>query len=440
VSSLVALIVLFCSLVAILALGLPLAFTMGGIGVIFIYFLWSPAALASVVDKAFGHMQSFIWVAVPLFVFMGLILERSGIVNDLYKSIHQWFGPLRGGLAVGTVVICTVMAAMTGLSGPATVAMGLIALPQMLKRGYSKNIAIGSIQAGGALGTLIPPSIGMIVFGMFAGVSVGKLFAGGVFPGLLLSALFIIYIMVRSYFEKDLAPALPVEERTSFGDKLASTKSMILPMMLIVAVLASILTGFATPSEAAGVGAAGSLLCAAINRKLDWKVLKEALLETTKLCGMLMWIVFGAGAFISLYMITGTSQLIEGLLLGIPGGSWGTLIMMQLILLALGCFLDPMGIIILTVPIFVPIAASLGFDQVWFGVLFIVNMEMAYITPPFGYNLFYMKSVVPKGVTMGDIYRSGIPFVGLQALGLALIMIFPQIVTWLPNQLFQVTG
>jgi tripartite ATP-independent transporter DctM subunit len=426
-------IILFGSLVILLFLGLPLVFSLGGVATLFTIFIWGPKALAVLANRTYMVMDMFVLVAVPMFIFMGAMLQRSGIAEDLYHMMYHWMGGLRGGLAAGTVLICTLFAAMVGISGAATTSMGLLALPSMLKRGYNKDIAIGCISAGGALGILIPPSVLMIVLALFARLSVGKLFIGGVFPGILLSALFIAYILIRSYLQKDLAPGVPREERLPTRQKLMLFPGLILPIALIITVMGSIFFGFATPSEASAIGAFGAIISAAIKKRLTWQNFVEALFVCLRLSAMVIWIVLAASVFTALYAVTGAADLIGSLLLNIGGGGWATIITMQVIFFVMGCFFDPTGIVILTTPIFFPVVVKLGFDPLWFGVLFVINMEMAFLTPPFGFNLFYMKAVAPPGVTMADIYRSIIPFVMLQILGLIICMIFPQIITWLPN-------
>jgi len=429
-------VLLFAGVAVLLISGLPIAFTVGGMGILFTILLWGPEPLFNVVYRIFSAMSMFTLIAIPLFIFIGVMLERSGIADDLYTMFSRWAGHLRGGLAVGTVFICVIFAAMVGLTGPATLTMGLIALPSMLKRGYDKTIPIGSIMAGGALGFLIPPSIMMIIYALFAAVSVGKLFAGGVMPGLLLATLFNGYILIRSQLQPTICPALPKEERATWGEKFVSLRAVILPMLLVLSIMGAIFTGIATPTEASAIGAFSIIICTAIYRKLTWQALKEALWRTARLSGMVMWIFFGAMTFSAVYIALGAAGLIESMLLGAGLGPWGILIIMQLSLFVLGCLLDDFTILILTIPIYVPITTSLGFDPIWFGVLFFINMQMAYLTPPFGYNLFYMKSVAPPGVTMVDIYKSAWPFVVLQGIGLALCMRFPQIILWLPTVVF----
>jgi len=344
---------------------------------------------------------------------------------------------LRGGLAMGTVLICTLFAAMSGISGAGTVTMGIVALPNMLKRGYDKRIAMGCIMAGGALGVLIPPSVIMIVYGLFAQQSVGRLFAGGIFPGLLLSSLFVIYIGIRCYLNPSLGPVLPPEERANWRLKLVSLQAIVLPLFLVFGVLGSIFLGMATPTEASAVGAFGAIICAALHRKLNWSLVFNAAKRTLRTTAMIMWIILASAIFVAVYQGLGAAALIENMLMTAPVGKWVILIMMQLTLFILGCFIDPIGILMMTTPVFLPVIAFLGFDPLWYGIVFVVNMEMAYLTPPFGSNLFYMKGVVPKGITMLDIYRSIGPFVLLQALGLVIVIAFPQIALFIPSLLFK---
>ena len=426
---------LFGGLIVFAALGLPLVFCLGGVAVIFLLLVWDPPYYQAIYWDMQQVLGSFSFLAIPLFIFMANMLERSGIAEDLYTMIHRWIGRLAGGLAMGTVLICTLLAAMVGLSGAAVVTMGVTALPSMLKRGYDKHIAIGSIAAGGTLGILIPPSVIMVVYAIAAEQSIARLFLAGILPGLLLSSVFIAYIAIRCRLQPGLAPPLPPKERASWKEKFTSLRSVILPVSLVALVLGSIFMGIATVTESAAVGATGAILCAVILRRFSWQKFKETNYETLKLTCMIMWILIAALSFTRAYVIIGVLQFFQEVFMGLPLGPWGAIIIIQLTLLLLGCFLDPFGILMITMPIFIPVITSLGFDPVWFGIIFVVNMEMAYLTPPVGLNLFYMKGVVPKGTTMGDIYRSIVPFVLLQGLVLALLMIFPQITLWLPNLL-----
>jgi tripartite ATP-independent transporter DctM subunit len=426
-------ILLFGALILFLALGLPLAYVLGGVGVVGCYLLWGDKGLFLIASQAYAAMGKFTLLAIPLFIFMAMTLERAGVADDLYTLMHRWMGPLAGGLAIGTVIICAIFAAMSGISGAATVSMGIIALPAMLKRGYNKTISLGCVSAGGALGILIPPSVPMILYATLTGVSIGGLFAGGILPGILLAALFILYIGIRCFFQPELGPPLPVKERVSWREKFISLRAVLLPIMIIIMVLGSIYAGVCTATEAAALGCLGAIISAAVYRRLNWTLIKETSFRTAALTAMIIWILIGAYGFTSVYTGTGAHELMQHILMSIPGGKWSILITMQIIFFILGCILDPVGIILICTPVFVPVITSLGFDPLWFGVLFIMNMEMGYLTPPFGFNLFYMKAIAPKGITMSDIYRSIVPFVAIQAIGLIIVIIFPEIALWLPK-------
>ena len=424
-------IIMFGSLIIGLVLGLPLTFLLGGIAVVCTYFLWGPQAITMIVLRAFDWSTNFLVIAIPLFIFMGLLLERSGIAERLFEMIYRWSGRLRGGLAMGTVGICTIFAAMTGITGAATVTMGLIALPSMLSRNYDKNLAVGSIAGGGTLGILIPPSVMMIILGLVTGASVGKLFAGGITAGLTLSLLFMAYIGIRSFLQPQLAPASPVA--FTWREKISTLVSVIAPLLLIIAVLGAIFGGIATPTEAAAVGAFGALIFVFIYRRFSWKLFKEICYTNLRLSSMIVWIIIGASCFVSLYTAVGATDFIRGILIGLEVNRWFVVIGMMLIVFVMGMFLEPGGIIMLAAPIFYPIVLELGFNPIWFGILFVINLQMGYISPPFGFNLFYMRSVCPPSISMGDIYRSILPFLGVMMLGMAIIMVFPQIATWLPG-------
>jgi len=428
--------ILFAGLFFGLALGLPMAFTLGGTAVIVALIFLGPGTLAFTALATLSYMRSLIMIAMPLFILMAVVLERSGIADSLYTAMLQWMGPLKGGLAIATVFICTMIAAMSGVSTAGVVTMGIIALPIMLRLGYNKTIAIGPILAGGALGILIPPSISFIIYGMLTKTSIGRLFAGGLIPGLILSFLYGSYIGIRCHLKPELGPALPKEERVSFGQKIALSRGLILPILLIVSVLGSIFAGIASPTEAAAVGAFGAIVCAAINRRLNWQMMKEALYRTITVSGMIMWIIFGAMSFANIFVSTGGSNLIKEAILSLEVTPFVIVLIMMLTYFILGCVVDEVTMLFLTIPIYMPILISLGYDPVWFGVLFIVNMQVGYLTPPFGFTLFYMKGVAPPGVTMMDIYRSILPFIGLQTIGLLLVLFFPQLALWLPDIVF----
>lgn len=426
----------FGSLLLFLFLGVSLAFVLGGVSVVFLYFTWGADSFYMVASQMWGTMESFTLVAIPLYVMMAMLLERTGVAKDLYHMMFLWGGGIRGGLAIGTLGICALFAAMSGISGAAVVAMGTIALPSMLERGYDKKMALGCINTGGSWGVLVPPSVLMILYSLITGVSVGKMFVAGLLPGLLLMVLVTAYVIIRCWLQPELAPAIPKDQRPSWKEKIDALKAVILPIMIVVMVLGSIMLGLATPTEAAAIGVLGALVSAAVYRKLSFNLMHEASIRTFKLTGMIAWILFGAHAFSAAYQGMGAQALIESLMTYIPGGPWGIIIFMMLIVFLLGMVLDPVGIMMITLPVFVPIVVSLGFDPIWFGILFVINMEIGYMTPPFGFNLFYLKGVVPPDITMRDIYTSIIPYVIVSLVGLALVMIFPEIATYLPNKIF----
>jgi tripartite ATP-independent transporter DctM subunit len=428
--------VIFGTLMVILALGVPFSFAIGGTAILYTYLLWGEGGLNVVATQTLGLMRSTVLLALPMFYLMATLLQRSGIADALYELMYAVMGRVRGGLCAGTVLICMIFAAMAGISGAATVSMALIALPSMLKRRYDKRIAIGAIAAGGALGILIPPSVTMIVYGVLAEVSVGRLFAGGILPGVLLGSLFITYVLVRSHFQPWLGPSIPAEEKIPFRQVVPRFKALILPLFLVMSVLGAIFSGAATPTEAAAVGALGAVCCAAINRSLSWSFLNYCARETLRLTAMVLWIAMGATWFSSLYAAVGGSEFINSFVGSLPVSPWVVLIVLQLLLFVLGMIMETNGIIFITVPIMVPIITALGFDPVWFGVLFIMNMEMGLLTPPFGLNLFYIKGVAPPDVSMSDIWKSVSPFVALQAVGLIICMVFPDIVTAIPNMIY----
>lgn len=425
----------FGALLFFLLLGLPLAFVLGGVSIIFLFFTWGPGAFYLVASQMWGTMNSFTLLAIPLFVFMAMVLERTGVAQSLYSMMHLWWGGVRGGLAIGTVGICAIFAAMCGISGAAVVTMGTIALPSMLERKYDKEMALGCINAGGGWGILIPPSIIMILYSLITGVSVGKLFAAGIMPGLLLLVLVSLYIGIRCFFQPEMGPALPENERGTWPEKLKALRAVLLPIIVVMMVLGSIIGGIATPTEAAAMGVLGSLVSAVVYRKFTWALIHESAIRTFRLTGMIMWILFAAHAFSAAYQGMGAQALVADLVSDLPGGPWGTIIFIQAVIFVMAMILDPLAIMLLTLPVFVPVVVSLGFDPIWFAILFIVNMEIGYMTPPFGFNLFYLKGIVPPSISMGDIYRSVVPYALVELVGMALIMIFPAIATWLPRVL-----
>ncbi len=429
---------MFGSLIVMLVAGMPVAFACGGVGMIFTIVLLGPSASALGVVRTFTLMNQYLLAAIPLFIFMAAVLERSGIMEELYEIIYRWMGGLRGGVASATVVACTILAAMVGVIGASETTMSMIALPEMFKRGYDRKLAMGALLAGGTLGILIPPSVLMIVYGLVSNESIGQLYAGSFVPGVLLSGLYILYISVLCWIWPHMGPAVPSAERISWIAKLKLVRGVIVPVLLVALVLGVMFAGIAAPTEAAAIGAGGSLIIVTAQRRFSLSRLYQALENTLRATAMVLWTIFGANLFVALYVAVGGAKFVEDSLTGSGLGPWGILFFMQAILLFLGCFLDWVGILMLTVPIFVPIIKNLGFDPIWFGVLFAVNLQVSFLSPPFGYALFYLAGAAgPKlGVKTREIWWSAIPFIALQLIGLALCVMFPQIILWLPRLLY----
>ncbi|MGM0913116.1 MAG: TRAP transporter large permease subunit [Pseudomonadota bacterium] len=438
--------VMFGTLMVVLVAGLPLAFVTGGLGVAFLYLVGSQDMLNLMPSRIFPMMTNYQLSAIPLFIFMASVLEKAGIIEELFDVVYKWMGGLKAGLAIATVIASTLLAAMVGVIGAAVVTMGLIALPAMLKRNYDPEIAIGSIMAGGTLGILIPPSILAIIYGVIAQQSVGELYLGSLLPGLLLAFMYGFYCWMRGTLNVKVAPPMPVEDRVDMKEKLRLLRNMLAPIVLVVLVLGIIFTGIATPVEAAGIGTFGALVVAAMHKRLTWPNLHAACMTTLVASAMVMWIIFGASIFVGFYILQGGQTFVQELISGAGLGPYAVLALMMVLLVALGMFLDWVGILLLAVPIFVPLIKGLTFDGVfglpgvdpadvslWFGVIYLVNMQMSFLSPPFGYALFYIKGVCPPHITMAQIFRSSFPFLGIQALGLLLVILFPALVTWLPG-------
>ena len=429
-------ILMFACMFGFLVLGLPVALSFAGTAMIFAV-LMAPRALIAAPYAYFTAPWQPVVLTMPMFIFMGSLIRYSGVAEAAYDMTYKLVGALGGGLAIGTVFICTLFAAISGVAAPATITMGLIALPSMLKYKYDKTIAVGCIGAGGALGTLIPPSIPFILYAVMAQESVGALFMGGVMPGLLLATMYAIYIGIRCKLQPHMGPPIPPEEKVSRGERIRSVTAIWPFLALICLVLGLIWMGVATPSEASCFGAFGALLLNIIYRRLTWPVLKDSLVTAVRLGVMGMWIFIGANLFINVFSVLGCQDLVTLTILAMPGGKWGILAVMMVSILILGCLMDEWAIITLCTPLYVPIITALGFSKLWFGIIFIVNIQVAYLSPPFGFVLFWLKSIVPPGVTMGDVYRSVIPFVIMQLIGLTLVIIFPQIGLWLPSMMIK---
>ena len=442
-------ILMFGSLGILLMAGLPLSFVTGGLACVFLFLFGDIQMLNILPLRIFPLMTDYQLSAIPLFIFMASTLERAGIIEELFDMVYKILGSLRGGLAMSTIIASTILAAMCGVIGATEVTMGMIALPAMMKRAYHPTIACGSILAGGTLGILIPPSILAILFAVVAQQSVGELFIGAVVPGLVLSGLYIAYVAARCGINPKLGPALAPHERVTTREKIKLLGNMAAPIMLVVIVLGVIFAGIATPVEAAGIGTFGAIVVSAIHRRLNWANIGAAVLTTLRVTGMVLWIIFGATLFVGFYVVNGGQEFINSALLGTGLGPYGILLVMMVILVVLGMFLDWVGILLLAAPIFIPLIKTLSFDglfglpgvaadeaALWFGVVYMVNMQMSFISPPFGYALFYLKSVAPAEVTMAQIYRSSLPFMALQALGLSICIIFPEVVLWLPRMIY----
>ena len=427
-------VVMALSFVGLLLIGLPLAFAAGAIGVVFGLILFGPPGLILVVTRVFTLLGNNVLISVPLFVFMACLLERSGIAEDIFSVVSAWAGRVPGGLAVAVIITSTLMAAMVGVLGAEVVTIGIVALPAMLARGYSKQLALGCICAGGGLSTLIPPSVVFIMYGLTSGVSIGQLYVAGIIPGLMLAALYIAYIMIVCMLKPELAPRSATSEASlPISEKLALLSKLVLPSFVVFMVLGSLYLGWATPTEAGGVGVAGAAIAAAVRRRLTWAAVRHAITETTKTTTMLYWLFFGSSALIGVYTLAGGTTMIQNMLAAFPLGPIGVMVLIQVVWIVLGCFIDWIGILLLTAPIFVPVATKLGFDPVWLGVLFCMNMQISYISPPFGPAAFYLKGVAPAGITLTDIFRSIWPYMGLQIIALTLLIAFPQIALWLPS-------
>lgn len=441
--------IMFGSLVIVLMMGLPLAFVTGGLGVVFIYLVGDSTMLNIIPGRIFPMMTNSDLAAIPLFIFMASMLERAGLIEEMFNVVYKWLGGLSGGLAAATILASTILAAMVGVIGAAVVTMGIIALPAMLKRKYDPEIAIGSIMAGGTLGILIPPSILAILYAVVAQQSVGELYLGSVVPGLLLSGMYIAYVVIRSIKNPKLGPPVPVSERISFAEKLGLLRDLIAPLILVFLVLGLLFAGVATPVEAAGIGSFGAVIVAMMHKRFSLTALREASIGTLKASAMVLWIMFGASIFVGFYILQGGQTFITEAILGTGMSSYGILFLLMVLLVILGMFLDWVGILLLAVPIFVPIVKALTFDGLfglpavpgddvvlWFGVLYLVNMQMSFLSPPFGYALFYIRGVCPPEISMATIFKSSLIFLALQALGLALCILLPGIVTWLPNMVY----
>jgi len=425
-------VILFGGLIFLLTIGVPVVFALGSISILVAFIQGGSNDLFIVATTTYRQITDFGLMSIPLFLLMGNFLLHSGISDRLFKALNHWLSGLRGGLALVSVGVCVALA-MCGGFGPGILMMGLIAVPAMLKQKYNKSLALGSVMAGGVLGEIIPPSIIMIIFAYISRVSIGRLFFGGAIPGFITAFMYILYISIRCYFQPHLAPKTTGD--ILWKERIRSLKEIILPAMLIVLVLGAIFFGIATPSEAAGVGAAGSCLICIIYRKLTLKVMLDACLETMKISGMALWILVAATLFGVVYTMAGAQSLVMEMVQGAELNRWVIFAAMQFILLIFGAFMDDYAVITICAPIFMPVAVFLGFDPIWFSIIFILNMQVAYLTPPFGWALILMRGVAPPEIHTKDIWRSIPPFVAIQLLVLVLTMLFPQLALWLPEKM-----
>ena len=432
-------ILMFSSMMVMLLTGQRVFGAIGFVGAVFSLFLWGDGGSEMPFNAAFVLMNWYPLLTLPLFIFMGYMLSESGIAGDLYRMFHVWMGPLNGGLAIGTVILMVAISAMNGLSVAGMAVGASIALPEMLRRGYDKVMVTGVIQAGSSLGIMIPPSVVLVLYGMIARQPVGQLWLAGVFPGLLLAGLFIIYITIRCKLQPHLGPALPVEERReiSWSEKFSLLRAGILPLVIIFSMTGLFMLGVTSLVESSAVGAGAATLAALFKGRLTRKVLDDTLHKSLSVSCMFMWVILAALCFGAVFDGLGAVHAIESLFLEEWNLSpWEVLIMMQLSYIIMGMFLDDTAMLVIVAPLYVPLVIGLGFNPIWYGVLYTVTCQIAYMTPPFGYNLFLMRAMAPKEITLVDIYRSIIPFVLIMTLGLALIMLYPQIALWLPNLIY----
>jgi len=436
---------MFATLIVAITLGHPLAYTLAAVATLFglIDNGGDVAGLFNMfANNTWGLMNNYVLVAIPLFILMAQLLDRSKVADKLFETLFVVLGGLKGGLGLAVVVVCTVFAATTGIIGASVVAMGLLATPALMKRGYQKELSAGIICAAGTLGILIPPSIMMVVYGGLTGLketSVGNLFAGSILPGLLLAALYFLYILVRCNINPKLGPPITKEEASKWSTSqkiILTLKSLLPPMALILAVMGTILAGVATPTEAAALGALGAMILAIFSGNFNWKVMKESAHATMNTTAMVMMLFIGGKFFSTVFLSMGGGDVVADVLVGSGLNRWMVLFIMMGIVFVMGMFIDWAAILLVTVPIFMPIAMELDFNPLWFSILLCVNLQTSFLTPPFGYALFYFKGVAPEGYTMGHIYKGIIPFVFLQILGLIIIGFFPSIVTFLPTLFF----
>ncbi|KJS28705.1 MAG: C4-dicarboxylate ABC transporter [Desulfatitalea sp. BRH_c12] len=432
----VAAIGMFVALVIFFFMGHPLAFVLGGVGVVFGFFFIGPQFFGIFMDRIYGTMDNFVLVAITLFILMGNLLTMSGVADGLFKALRMLLGPVRGGVGVAVIGVCIVFAACTGIVGASVVTMGLLAGPMLIRYGYQKELSMGLVAAGGSLGILIPPSIMLVMMADQGGLSAGKLLIAGALPGLVLSGLYMAYIAVRCGLNPKIGPPVPKEELALVPVSKRIKNALryaVPPMGLIFLVLGSIFLGFATPTEAAGVGALLAFIMVVAYGKFTWENFTDCLYQTSRTVTMVIMIIIGATCFTGVFLKLGGGAALVNAIVGLGLGKWGTYIMIMAIYVILGLFIDWIGIVMITFPIFLPVAQQLGFDMLWFVAMLAINLQLSFLSPPFGYALFYLSGLGIEGVQLGHIYRGVIPFLIIQIVGVVICSIFPQVVVWLPN-------
>ncbi len=427
---------MFASMMLLLLTGQRVFGAIGFVAAVAALALWGDGAKEIPFNSAITLMNWYPLLTLPLFIFMGYMLSESGIANDLYRMFHVWFGGLPGGLAIGTIGLMVVISAMNGLSVAGMAIGATIALPELLRRGYDKTMVTGVIQAGSSLGILVPPSVVLVLYGMIARQPVGQLWLAGVFPGLMLASLFMAYIYIRCRLNPALGPVLPAAERAMpMREKLALLRAGVLPLFIFFTMTGLFLLGVTSLVESSAVGAVAATLAAALRRRLTWKVMEDTLRQTLAISAMFLWIIMAALCFGAVFDGLGAGRALASTFIDGWGlGPWEILLMMQLSYIIMGMFLDDTAMLVIVAPLYIPLVIQLGFDPIWYGVLYTITCQIAYMTPPFGYNLFLMRAMAPPEISLRDIYRSVWPFVGIMVFGLAMVTLFPQIALWLPGQ------
>lgn len=427
-------VLMLVTLIGVIMMGFPIGFSLAGIATLFGIIFVGPQIADVFMLRMYVAMSDYILIAIPLFIFMGIIIEKAGIAGRLFDAMYTVMGGLRGGLAAATIAASTIFAAATGVVGATVVTMGIMALPAMMKYKYNKEMACGSICAGGALGILIPPSILILVYAPTANVSVGALLIGAFIPGLILSGLYLAYVLILSWLKPEYGPAIAAEHRVSVGRKVKMIVTSVLPVVvLILAVLGTIFFGLAAPTEAAAFGALAAVVLAAGYRSLSWATIKEASIRTVTTTAMVYLVVIGASFFTSIFMRLGCGDIVEEMVMALPFGKWGIMIAMWIIIIIMGMFLDWIGIVMIVVPLFSPIAVKLGFNPIWFAMMNIVILQTSFLSPPFAYTIFYLKGIAPPEISLSNIYRGVVPFLLLQILGAVLMAVFPEIILFAPR-------